>query len=54
MGEVYFIEVAEKADMPGLKMLEKVCRKFLKKHELIHKAAEPELLPSSLSRGSRD
>ena len=49
----YFIEVAEIVDMPGLNMLEKVCRKYLGKHDLSQPAVEPELLPSSLARGSR-
>ena len=50
----YFIELAELADNPGLNMLAKVCRTFLKKNDMIQPAVEPELLPSSLSRGSRD
>ena len=49
----YFIEVAEMVDMPGLNMLAKVCLKYLGKHDMIQPAVEPELLPSSLSRGSR-
>ena len=49
----YFVEVAEMADMPGLNMLEKVCKNFLKKEDLIQPAVDPVLLPSSLSRGSR-
>ena len=50
----YFIEVAEQADKPGLNMLKKVCRKYLEKHELQHPKLTPELLPGSLSRGSRE
>ena len=52
----YFIEVPEQVtdDMPGLEMLSKVCHKFLTSKRATQQKVEPEMLPSSLSRGSRD
>ena len=50
----YFIEVASKADTPGLKLLEKVCLKYLENKGLQQPKQTPEMLPDTLSRGSRD
>ena len=52
----YFIEVAALAETPGLKMLEKVCKKFLMRENCIQEVGQnpPEVLPCTLSSGSRD
>lgn len=48
----YFLEVSMLGNhMPGLNMLEKVCRKWLQQKGLLERKIKPELLPSDLSTG---
>ena len=47
----YFIEVSMLGTTPGLKMLEKVCRKWLEQKGLPERKIKPEYLPSDLSTG---
>ena len=51
----YFVEVADKGGehQKGLQMFSKVCHRFLKKKGLEQAKVQPEMLPSSLSKGSR-